>query len=63
MSALRLFGSELSPYSVKVRSYLRHREIPHRWLARGGDHEEEFQRLDELLERFGCGILVSGAKR
>lgn len=30
----RLIGSEESPYSVKVRSYLRYKALPHRWLNR-----------------------------
>ena len=31
----RIFGSELSPYSVKVRSYFRYKRIPHEWIVRG----------------------------
>ena len=30
----RIYGSELSPYSVKVRSYFRYKEIPHQWIPR-----------------------------
>ena len=30
----RVFGSEFSPYSVKVRSYFRYKRIPHEWLVR-----------------------------
>ena len=30
----RIFGSELSPYSVKVRSYFRLKGLPHEWIAR-----------------------------
>ena len=29
MSVYRIFGIELSPYSVKVRSYFRYKRIPH----------------------------------
>jgi glutathione S-transferase len=29
-----LIGSEESPYSVKVRSYLRYKKLPHKWLSR-----------------------------
>jgi len=25
----RIFGAEMSPYSVKVRSYVRYKDIPH----------------------------------
>jgi len=30
----RIFGAEMSPYSVKVRSYFRYKNIPHEWIAR-----------------------------
>ncbi len=30
----RIIGAEESPYSVKVRSYFRYKDIPHRWLSR-----------------------------
>jgi glutathione S-transferase len=36
----RIFGSELSPYSVKVRSYFRYKQIPHEWLSRARQSEE-----------------------
>ena len=29
----RIFGVELSPYSIKVRSYFRYKNIPHMWIA------------------------------
>jgi len=45
---LRLFGSELSPYSVKVRSYLRYKRIPHRWVVRDSTTLAEFQRHARL---------------
>jgi glutathione S-transferase len=44
----RLFGSELSPYSVKVRSALRFKQIPHEWIVRGAASEEEFRRWAKL---------------
>lgn len=34
-NAYRLLGAELSPYSIKVRSYLRYKNIPHKWLLNG----------------------------
>ncbi len=40
----RLFGNELSPYSVKVRSYLRFKGIPYTWIVRNAATEEEFSR-------------------
>ena len=30
----QLIGSEESPYSVKVRAYLRYKSLPHQWLSR-----------------------------
>jgi glutathione S-transferase len=39
----RIFGSELSPYSVKVRSYFRYKQIPHEWIPRNAGNEAEFQ--------------------
>lgn len=44
----RLFGNELSPYSVKVRSYFRFKGIPHQWIVRNAATEEEFQRYAKL---------------
>lgn len=44
----RLFGVELSPYSVKVRSYLRYKQIPHQWVVRGASVQSEFQALAKL---------------
>ncbi len=44
----RLFGSELSPYSVKVRSYLRYKRISHDWVIRDSTTQAEFQRHAKL---------------
>jgi glutathione S-transferase len=30
----RIIGAEESPYSVKVRAYLRYKQLPHQWLSR-----------------------------
>ena len=35
----QIFGAEMSPYSVKVRSYFRYKNIPHQWLQRS-QHED-----------------------
>jgi glutathione S-transferase len=48
MSVHRIFGSELSPYSVKVRSYFRYKKIPHEWVPRSSANQEEFQRHAKL---------------
>src|SRR5262249_54035749 len=42
------FGSELSPYSVKVRSYLRYKGITHEWLVRDTANQAEFDRHARL---------------
>jgi glutathione S-transferase len=44
----RIFGSELSPYSVKVRSYFRYKRIPHDWVVRDSSNQDEFQRHAKL---------------
>jgi len=44
----QIFGSELSPYSVKVRSYFRYKAIPHEWLVRGPSNAAEYQRHAKL---------------
>lgn len=45
---IRIFGSELSPYSVKVRAYARYKRIPHRWIVRNRDNMAEFQKFARL---------------
>ena len=44
----RIFGSELSPYSVKVRSYFRYKGIPHEWLERNSSTMGEYQKYAKL---------------
>src|ERR1051326_1017261 len=44
----RIFGSELSPYSVKVRSYFRYKKLPHEWVLRSSVNQEEYQRYAKL---------------
>jgi len=44
----RIFGMELSPYSVKVRSYFRYKQIPHEWIVRSSRNMEEFTRHAKL---------------
>ncbi len=46
--AYRLFGIELSPYSVKVRAYLRFKQLPHVWLTRDASTQAEFERYARL---------------
>src|SRR5690606_2106473 len=44
----RIFGSELSPYSVKVRSWFRYKRVPHEWIIRGPANEAEFTKHAKL---------------
>ncbi len=44
----RIWGAELSPYSVKVRSYFRYKQIPHEWILRGPASQAEFQKYAKL---------------
>lgn len=44
----RLYGAELSPYSVKVRSYLRFKGLAFEWLERSNSRQEEFARYAKL---------------
>ena len=44
----RIFGSEMSPYSVKTRSYFRYKQIPHEWLLRNGEQLEEYKKYARL---------------
>jgi glutathione S-transferase len=44
----RIFGSEMSPYSVKVRSYFRFKSIPHLWIPRGPESDEDYRRFSRL---------------
>lgn len=44
----RLFGAELSPYSVKVRSCLRYKGIAHTWIPRGPAAQADFQKYAKL---------------
>jgi len=44
----RLYGAELSPYSVKVRSYLRYKGVEFEWLPRTNARQEEFLRYAKL---------------
>ncbi len=47
-SAYKLYGAEMSPYSVKVRSYLRYKGITHEWLQRNPSNQSEFAKYAKL---------------
>lgn len=43
----KIYGAEMSPYSVKIRSYFRYKNIPHQWLPRM-QHAEAYKKLARL---------------
>ncbi|MFO1115553.1 MAG: glutathione S-transferase family protein [Beijerinckiaceae bacterium] len=46
--AYRIFGSEMSPYSVKVRSWFRYKNIAHEWVPRSAATAPEFQKYAKI---------------
>ncbi len=44
----RIYGSELSPYSVKVRSFFRYKKLDHEWIPRSPAVQSEFQKYAKL---------------
>lgn len=44
----RIFGNELSPFSVKIRSYFRFKNVPHRWIVRNADSIAEYQKYAKI---------------
>ena len=40
----RIIGAEMSPYSVKVRSYFRYKAIPHQWVLRNAASQAEYEK-------------------
>jgi glutathione S-transferase len=44
----RIFGAEMSPYSVKVRAYFRYKAIPHQWILRNAESQAEYERYARM---------------
>jgi glutathione S-transferase len=44
----RIFGAEMSPYSVKVRSYFRYKAIPHQWILRNAASQAEYEKFAKM---------------
>ena len=44
----RIFGAEMSPYSVKVRSYFRYKAIPHQWILRNAASQAEYEKYAKV---------------
>ena len=44
----RIIGAEMSPYSVKVRSYFRYKGIPHQWILRNAASQAEYEKYAKM---------------
>src|SRR6202167_5767947 len=44
----RIFGAEMSPYSVKIRSYFRYKAIPHQWILRNAGSQAEYEKYAKM---------------
>jgi len=44
----RIIGAEMSPYSVKIRSYFRYKSIPHQWLLRNAANQSEYEKYARM---------------
>lgn len=44
----RIIGAEMSPYSVKVRSYFRYKAIPHQWILRNAASQAEYDKYAKM---------------
>jgi glutathione S-transferase len=44
----RIIGAEMSPYSVKIRSYFRYKAIPHQWVLRNAESQAEYQKYARM---------------
>src|SRR6266478_1872089 len=40
----RIIGAEMSPYSVKIRSYFRYKAISHQWILRNAASQAEYEK-------------------
>lgn len=43
-----IFGSENSPYSIKVRAFCEFKGVPHRWALRGPANEDEYKKVAKI---------------
>ena len=44
----RILGAEMSPYSVKVRSYFRYKAIPHQWVLRNAASQADYEKYARM---------------
>lgn len=59
MSTYRLIGSSGSPYSIKLRSYMRYKQLEHKWLVRNTPEVMEEHQLHAKLPLVPTLIQVS----
>ena len=43
-----IYGNDLSPYSVKIRSYFRYKNIEHEWIERNLKTQKTFNKLAKI---------------
>ena len=43
-----IYGVELSPFSVKIRSFFRYKQIPHRWIVRNSETMADYQKYAKI---------------
>lgn len=43
-----IFGSENSPYSIKVRAFCEYKEVPHRWVVRTPATEKDLKKVAKI---------------
>lgn len=60
MTDYTLYGFEMSPYSVKVRAFMRYKNIPHQWVVRSLDRMAEFGKVAKL-PLVPCIVLPDGS--
>jgi glutathione S-transferase len=44
----RIFGAEMSPYSVKVRCYFRYKAVPHQWILRNAASQPDYEKYAKM---------------
>ena len=44
----RIYGAEPSPFSVKIRSYFRYKQIPHQWIVRNAETMADYQKFAKI---------------
>jgi hypothetical protein len=56
----RVFGAEMSPCSVKVRSYFRFKGIPHQWILPNAESRVDYAKYAAVAEAALDRVLAAG---